>query len=74
MIETPGLEISKTSGNFTPAKAKPLVKDADGDPALGDCIDSSVVGMLLCHAGQTKPDIAYQSIVVLDACLSKEIS
>ena len=36
VIETLGSDISKTSGKFTPAEAKPLVKDTDGDPALGD--------------------------------------
>ena len=41
------------------AEAKPLVKDADGDPALGDFSSSSVDGMLLYLAGHTRSDIAY---------------
>ena len=59
VIETLGLDIGTTSGKFTPAEAKPLVKDADGEPALGDFSYSSVVGMLLYLAGHTRPDIAY---------------
>jgi hypothetical protein len=59
VIETLGLDIGTTSGKFTPAEAKPLVKDSDGEPALGDFSYSSVVGMLLYLAGHTRPDIAY---------------
>eukprot|EP00804_Cyclotella_cryptica_P025289 CCRYP_010373-RB/>CCRYP_010373-RB protein AED:0.34 eAED:0.34 QI:0/-1/0/1/-1/0/1/0/497 len=59
VIETLGLDLGTTSGKFTPAEAKPLVKDADGEPALGEFSYSSVVGMLLYLAGHTRPDIAY---------------
>ena len=38
---------------------KPLVKDADGEPTLGEFCYSSVVEMLLYLAGHTRPDIAY---------------
>ena len=53
VIEILGLDIGTTSGKFTPAEAKPLVKDVAGDPALGDFSYSSVVGMLLYLAGHT---------------------
>ena len=59
VIETLGLDLGTTSGKFTPAEAKPLVKDADGEPASGEFSYSSVVGMLLYLAGHTRPDIAY---------------
>ena len=59
VIETLGLDLGTTSGKFTPAEAKPLVKDADGEPALGEFSYSSIVGMLLYLAGHTRPDIAY---------------
>ncbi|KAL7476282.1 hypothetical protein ACHAW6_002157 [Cyclotella cf. meneghiniana] len=36
VIETLGLDIETISGKFTPAEAKPLVKDADVNPATGD--------------------------------------
>ena len=59
VIQNLGLDIGTTLGKFTPAEAKPLVKDADGEPALGDFSYSSVVRMLLYLAGHTRPDIAY---------------
>ena len=59
MVETHGLDIGTTSGKFTPAEVKPLVKDADGEPPLGDFGYSSAVGMLLNLAGHSRPDIAY---------------
>ena len=59
MIETLVLYISKTTGKFTPVEAKPLVKDADGNPAVGDFSYSSVVGMLLYLAGHTRPNMVY---------------
>ncbi len=36
VIETLSLGIGTTSGKFTPAEGKPLMKDAGGEPALGD--------------------------------------
>ena len=46
-------------GKFTPAKAKPLVKDEDGEAVNGVFSYASVVGMLLYLSGHTRPDIAY---------------
>jgi len=46
LVETLGLDISKTSGKFTPANAKPLQKNTDGDPTLGDNCYMSVARML----------------------------
>ena len=59
VIETLGLDISTTSGKFTPAEAKPLVKDANGEPALADFSYSKVVGMLLYLPGHTRHGIVY---------------
>ena len=50
--------ISATSGKLTPAEAKPLVKDADGNPAMGDFSYSSVVGMLMYLAEHKRPNTA----------------
>jgi hypothetical protein len=46
VIETLGLYISTTSEKLTPVEGKHLVKNSDGEPALGDFSYSSVVGML----------------------------
>ena len=69
-----GLDLGTTSGKFTPAEVKPLVKDADGEPASGKCSYSSVVGMLLYLPGHTRPDIAYAVNYCARHVLSKEIS
>lgn len=67
VIETLGLDTFKTSGKFTPAKSKPLLKDTDGDPALGDLCYSSVVKIFVFLARYTRPDTTYavSCIVVL---------
>ena len=44
---------------WTPAKAKPLVKDEDVLDTSGQFSYSSVVGMMLYLAGHTCPDITY---------------
>lgn len=36
------------------------MKDNDGEPALGDFNYSSVVGMLFCLAGHTRPEIFFE--------------
>ena len=43
----------------TPCMKAPLVKDEDGDPPDGSFSYSSVVGMLLYLANNTRPDLAY---------------
>ncbi|KAL7486732.1 hypothetical protein ACHAW6_012332 [Cyclotella cf. meneghiniana] len=53
VIEMLVLDILTTSGKFTPVEATRLVKDNDGDPALGDISYSIVVMMLLYLAGHT---------------------
>ena len=47
------------NGKATPAEAKPLVKDADGEVAHGHFSYSSVFGMVLCLSGNSRLDIAY---------------
>ncbi len=61
-----GLDDGYAKGKHTPAKTKPLVKDADGEEAHGRFSYSSVVGMLLYFSGHTRP--AMQSMVVLGTC------
>ena len=59
VLEALGLDSKLSTGKFTPAEAKPLVRDEDGEPPSGTFSYSSVVGMLLYLAGHTRPDIAY---------------
>ena len=59
VLEALGLDSKMSTGKFTPAEAKPLVRDEDGEPPSGTFSYSSVVGMLLYLAGHTRPDIAY---------------
>ena len=47
VIEALGLDVGTMNGKITPAEAKPLVKDTDGEVAHGDFSYSSVVGMML---------------------------
>ena len=68
VIETLGLDIGTTSGKFTPAEAKPLVKDIAGDPALGDFSYSSVLECFFIWLGI----LDTQSIVVLGICFVQE--
>jgi hypothetical protein len=59
VIEALGLDNGYAHTKRTPAETKPLVKDADGAPAVEGFSYSSVVGMLLYLSGHTRPDIAY---------------
>ena len=59
VVEALGLDDGYARGKHTPAETKPLVKDADGAPAVEGFSYSSVVGMLLYLSGHTRPDIAY---------------
>jgi hypothetical protein len=59
VIAALGLDDGAAKSKFTPAEAKPLVKDEEGEPGSGQFSYSSVVGMLLYLAGHTRPDITY---------------
>ena len=59
IIEALGLNVGTVHGKFTPAEGNPLVKDEDGEAAVGDFNYSSVIGMLLYLSGHSRPDIAY---------------
>jgi len=59
VIEALGLDDGYARVKHTPAEIKPLVKDADGAPAVEGFSYASVVGMLLYLSGHTRPDIAY---------------
>ena len=59
VLKTTGM--TDCNGKPTPCRsdAKPLGKDADGPPAKEKWSYSSVVGMLLYLAGNSRPDIAF---------------
>lgn len=59
IIAALGLDVGTINGKATPAEAKPLTKDEDGEAAQGSFNYASVVGMLLYLSGHTRPDIAY---------------
>ncbi len=68
VLETLGLNVGTANGKFNHAEGKPLAKHVHGEPAIGDFNYSSVVGMLLCLAGQTRPDITFAVNCVQDIC------
>ena len=59
IIETLGLDTKMSKNKYTPAEAKPLPRDDNGEPPSNDFSYASVVGMLLYLSGHTRPDIAY---------------
>ena len=59
VIKALGLDDRYAKGKYTPAKAKPLVKDEDGEALNGVFSYASVVGMLLYLSGHTRLNIAY---------------
>jgi len=59
VIEALGLDDGYAKGKHTPAEAKPLVKDEDGEAANRGFSYASVVGVLLYLSGHTRPDITF---------------
>ena len=59
IIDALGLDLKLSTNKWTPAEAKPLTRDEDGEPCQGSFSYASVVGMMLYLAGHTRPDIAY---------------
>lgn len=59
ILDALGLDSKLATNKWTPAEAKPLTRDEDGEPCQGSYSYSSVVGMMLYLAGHTRPDIAY---------------
>ena len=54
-----GLDSKMTTHDWTPADEKPLPKYEDGEEPLGTFSYSSVVGMILCVLGHSRPGIEY---------------
>jgi hypothetical protein len=59
ILEALGLDSKLATSKWTPAEAKPLTRDLDGEGPQGSFSYSSVVGMMLYLAGHSRPDIAY---------------
>eukprot|EP00956_Cyclotella_meneghiniana_P042975 scaffold249367_cov117-Cyclotella_meneghiniana.AAC.2 len=59
ILEALGLDSKLATSKWTPAEAKPLTRDLDGEGPHGSFSYSSVVGMMLYLAGHLRPDIAY---------------
>jgi hypothetical protein len=58
IITALGLNKYSTPCN-TPAEARPLPRDINGNPASGTINYASVVGMLLYLSGHTRPDLSF---------------
>lgn len=59
ILDALGLDSKLATNKYTPAEAKPLTRDVDGEGPQGSFSYASVVGMLLYLAGHSRPDIAY---------------
>ena len=59
ILDALGLDSKLSTNKWTPAEAKPLICDVNGEPFQGSYSYASVVGMMLYFAGHTRPDIAY---------------
>ena len=59
VIEALGLDVGTVNGKVTPAKAKLLIKDTDGEVAHDDFSYSSVVETMLYLSGHSRRNIAY---------------
>jgi hypothetical protein len=59
ILEALGLDSKQATNKWTPAEAKPLHRDTNGEGPQGSFSYSSVVGMMLYLAGHSRPDIAY---------------
>ena len=59
ILDTLGLDSKMDTNKYTPAKAKPLTHNEDGEGPQGLFSYSSIVGMLLYLSGHSHPDIAY---------------
>ena len=47
IIDALGLDLKLSTNKWTPAEAKPLTRDEDGEPCQGSFSYASVVGMML---------------------------
>jgi hypothetical protein len=59
ILDALGLDSKMVTNKYTPAEAKPLTRNEDGEGPQGSFSYASVVGMLLYLSGHTRPDIAY---------------
>jgi hypothetical protein len=59
IVEALGLDTKLAKNKWTPAEAKPLTRDEDGEKPQGSFSYASIVGMMLYLAGHSRPDIAY---------------
>ena len=59
IIKALGLDVGTVDGKVTPAEAKPLVNDTDGEVAHSDFSYSSVLGIMLFLSGHSTLDIAF---------------